>query len=142
MPDAKNKLQMKWKPLLFPIHKHQWVKAYKKLRIKISGYKSHYGLECIETLIEQVYGLGCPYCDRILDYRTISVDHDIPVSRGGESLAKNIQISCLICNRRKGRMTGEEYRTLLNYLESYDEVVINYILMKLSSRDWGTKGEK
>ena len=31
------------------------------------------------------------------------VDHIIPVSKGGESIAENLQASCFNCNRKKGK---------------------------------------
>lgn len=47
----------------------------------------------------------CPYCG--CPYPT-TVDHDIPVSRGGTSDRANLVPCCWPCNHRKGARTGAE----------------------------------
>lgn len=41
--------------------------------------------------------------------RAATIDHIIPVSRGGADVIANMQLACLECNRKKGDMTMEEY---------------------------------
>jgi len=41
--------------------------------------------------------------------RNWDVDHDIPVSRGGENGIANLLPSCKDCNRKKGNRTSDEY---------------------------------
>ncbi len=45
-------------------------------------------------------GWTCQYCGS--ERATLTVDHVIPRSRGGESVWENIVASCAPCNRRKG----------------------------------------
>jgi 5-methylcytosine-specific restriction endonuclease McrA len=52
----------------------------------------------------------CAYCGlRAL----LTVDHRIPLSRGGKNLISNILPACRTCNSRKHNRTEDEYRALL-----------------------------
>lgn len=44
----------------------------------------------------------CAYCFVPLDDRNFSLDHIIPLSRGGQHRISNMQITCWPCNRWKG----------------------------------------
>jgi 5-methylcytosine-specific restriction endonuclease McrA len=50
----------------------------------------------------------CQYCGH--EATSLTVDHVIPRSRGGESVWENIVASCAPCNRRKGNRTPHEAR--------------------------------
>lgn len=45
----------------------------------------------------------CQICGKILLDREIEIDHVIPYSRGGTSDESNLRVTCLDCNRRKGK---------------------------------------
>ena len=47
----------------------------------------------------------CEYChtSEIWQYSRFTVDHIIPVSRGGTDTQENLALACFHCNRRKGR---------------------------------------
>lgn len=45
----------------------------------------------------------CQICGKILLDREIEIDHIIPYSRGGTSDESNLRVTCLECNRRKGK---------------------------------------
>jgi 5-methylcytosine-specific restriction endonuclease McrA len=53
-------------------------------------------------------GWTCQYCGT--DRHTLTVDHVIPRSRGGESIWENIVASCAPCNRKKGNRLPQEIR--------------------------------
>jgi 5-methylcytosine-specific restriction endonuclease McrA len=53
-------------------------------------------------------GWTCQYCGT--DKHSLTVDHVIPRSRGGESVWENIVASCAPCNRRKGNRLPQEIR--------------------------------
>ena len=53
-------------------------------------------------------GWTCQYCGA--ERPTLTVDHVIPRSRGGESVWENIVASCAPCNRRKGNRLPREIR--------------------------------
>ena len=52
-------------------------------------------------------GWMCQYCGA---RTSLTVDHVIPRSRGGESVWENIVASCAACNRRKGNRMPHEIR--------------------------------
>jgi len=52
----------------------------------------------------------CVYCNKKLKSKDITLDHCIPVWRGGESIVKNVVVSCSWCNQDKGSLTAEEYQ--------------------------------
>ncbi len=51
---------------------------------------------------------SCQYCGKTLCYNSLSVDHILPVSRGGRTSWKNCVAACTSCNMRKGSKTPEE----------------------------------
>ena len=62
----------------------------------------------------------CQHCRRKLnpatrypDKRTASLDHIIPLARGGKHEASNVQLLCLDCNRRKGARAANDQLRLI-----------------------------
>jgi 5-methylcytosine-specific restriction endonuclease McrA len=53
-------------------------------------------------------GNRCAYCDRLLKRGELTVDHVIPVSRGGRSTWGNTVTACAPCNQRKANRTPHE----------------------------------
>lgn len=50
----------------------------------------------------------CQYCGRKFQSSELSLDHVIPISRGGKSTWENVVCACLPCNVRKGnKLLGE-----------------------------------
>ncbi len=50
----------------------------------------------------------CQYCGREFPSTQLSVDHVLPVSRGGGNSWSNVVCACRRCNRTKGRRTPQE----------------------------------
>jgi 5-methylcytosine-specific restriction endonuclease McrA len=50
----------------------------------------------------------CPYCQK-WHIGTPSIDHKIPISRGGPHSLENLSLCCLRCNSAKGALTVEEF---------------------------------
>jgi 5-methylcytosine-specific restriction endonuclease McrA len=52
----------------------------------------------------------CQYCGRRGTAFELTLDHILPRSRGGKTLAENLCAACRECNNRKGDRTPEEAR--------------------------------
>ncbi len=52
----------------------------------------------------------CQYCGERLPKASLTVDHVLPRSKGGETTWENIVAACGSCNRRKGGRTPDEAR--------------------------------
>lgn len=56
----------------------------------------------------------CYYCGCTVEESKRTVDHKIPVSRGGLTKQDNLVMSCQKCNNEKDFLTEEEYNEFLN----------------------------
>lgn len=61
----------------------------------------------LSKLIEEAN--QCPYCGDDISKQNKSVDHIIPLSKGGEHIISNIAICCLKCNLAKGNKILKEW---------------------------------
>lgn len=70
----------------------------------------------------------CYYCGTMLDTtkrstdkgekvtpKDLTIDHMVPMSRGGTGMIDNKVLCCLRCNHDKGCLTAEEFRVVLMY---------------------------
>lgn len=62
-----------------------------------------------ESNIKKFKTLTCILCYRPIRFKDDSIDHKIPVKRGGTNEYKNLGVAHLICNRKKGIMTLGEW---------------------------------
>jgi 5-methylcytosine-specific restriction endonuclease McrA len=59
----------------------------------------------------------CRFCGKRLKLTTATVDHLVPLSRGGDRKPNNTGLACHDCNSNKGNRTEEEFvRWLRNQL--------------------------
>lgn len=59
--------------------------------------------------IKQVKSTGrCFYCQ--LETSDLCIEHQVPLSRGGENTLSNVVASCRSCNNRKNNKTPEEFK--------------------------------
>jgi len=76
------------------------------------------GLKLIQRVYEHniaLYGkLTCILCMNHIEFGQDSLEHKIPVSRGGKNIFENLGISHLICNIKKNTKTVEEYLEIQN----------------------------
>lgn len=63
-----------------------------------------------EDNIKQFGTLTCYLCLKPIEFRQDSLEHKIPLSRGGTNLYENLAIAHRSCNCKKHNKTEEEYR--------------------------------
>lgn len=56
----------------------------------------------------------CYYCRTMLDAETATMDHVVPISRGGRSVRGNVVTACKECNTQKRYLTPAEW---IEYLQ-------------------------
>ena len=54
-------------------------------------------------------GQRCVYCASPLDAHTATLDHVLPLARGGAHDAENVVVACGPCNRLKGDLLPQEF---------------------------------
>lgn len=58
---------------------------------------------------KQKLSLGlCHYCDQKFDKTLLTMDHIVPVARGGKTTKGNVVVACKACNSEKKWMTPVE----------------------------------
>jgi len=76
-----------------------------------------------------VRGSNCHYCKTSLVYDSVkrgqtqplnrgTIDHRVPVCRGGQNRLGNYVSACRKCNEEKGQLTEKEYLVVLRYRKS------------------------
>src|SRR5208283_587336 len=73
-----------------------------------------YGVKLYCTQIQwlnllKAFDFKCFYCHAELSKKTRTLDHKIPLSRGGSNEPENLVPCCRTCNSRKHNMTAEEF---------------------------------
>jgi 5-methylcytosine-specific restriction endonuclease McrA len=116
--------------ILTPEYKRKWNKEYYQrnidkmrriisarsgLRRELKSVKNY--KEVIKTIqrayednIKKYGTLTCYLCLKPIDFKKDSLEHKIPLSRGGTNEYENLAIAHLICNQKKQNKTESEYR--------------------------------
>jgi 5-methylcytosine-specific restriction protein A len=63
----------------------------------------------------------CHYCARTVGARALTMDHLVPIIRGGRSIRANLVPSCHECNARKQSALPWEWEEYLRGLPGVDE---------------------
>jgi 5-methylcytosine-specific restriction endonuclease McrA len=79
-------------------------------RAKVTARRAFESVGPIDPLVvlEMCDGV-CRLCGEDVDPDDFHVDHDVPVSRGGEHHLANLQVAHPACNRRKHNLLTDEY---------------------------------
>ena len=83
---------------------------------------------------------NCPYCETIIYWRELSIDHIIPKSKGGANDSSNLVWTCRTCNISKGDLTGEEFKALLAFLNEHKTMKDSVLArMRAGGRAYGRR---
>tara|TARA_R110002020_G_scaffold82163_4_gene203428 strand:- start:205 stop:690 length:486 start_codon:yes stop_codon:yes gene_type:complete len=121
---------------------HRLMKKSSTLRTTLKRRSKEYEVEFnislteIRNILYKCYGKKCRYCNSNLLVNNMACDHIHPLSLGGNSTPKNLQMICMRCNTRKGPLTDKNFGKILKWLSRQDPDLSKYVLRKMSSRDF------
>ena len=121
---------------------HKLMKKSSTLRTTLKRRSKEYEVEFnislteIRDILYKCYGRKCRYCDTKLLVNNMACDHIHPLSLGGNSTVRNLQMICMRCNTRKGPLTDKLFGKLLRWLSHQESELQKYVLRKMSSRDF------
>ena len=73
-------------------------------------------------------GLACCYCNSDIEETTLSLDHVIPYSKGGNNLASNLVTACSKCNCSRGDRTISDFaQAVASYLDTTAAQILSHI---------------
>jgi len=148
-PSNISRWETKFKRKLHRFHKQFAKKTFHRLMKKSSTLRStlkrrskeyevefNISLEEVRELLYKAYGRKCKYCDSRLLVSNMVCDHIMPLSLGGSSVPRNLQMICMRCNTRKGPLTNKNFKRILQWLSHQDEDLSKYVLKKMASKDF------
>ena len=115
--------------------KSSTLKSSLKKRSKEYEVEFNMSLTEIREMLYISYSKKCNYCIKKLNVTNMVCDHIVPLSSGGGSIKKNLQMICASCNTKKGPLTDKQYMNFLVWIKKQDEEVKDYILRKLAKSD-------
>ena len=134
-----------FKDKLVPIHRTFWKQSYKKLSSKMSSLRGSLKRRSLEydvtfeissgqirEMFYEMYGQKCKYCEKVLTFRTIACDHIVPLSKGGDTIAENLQLICKTCKTRKGPLDEEDFNILIQLIQELPAELSMYVMKKLA----------
>ena len=98
---------------------------------KQRGETLFYGKRELLTMV--VMYPNCPYCGEPLRGSNLSLDHRTPLARGGTMDLENYDATCRRCNKRKGQLTADEYRAILEVIKDWPLDARRDVLMRLAA---------
>jgi 5-methylcytosine-specific restriction endonuclease McrA len=101
---------------------------------KFNGEDLPYTLDELRRLviIPGVSDPFCPYCKLIaISESTFTVDHRVPLIRGGSWQLSNLIVCCASCNTIKGCMTSDEYKALRTLVHDWNPYAANDLFKRL-----------
>ena len=103
-------------------HKERWRASHRLHQFKRrSNVSTTNDGTVTDSVLRDLYSKEiCTYCNRKTPEDKRTIDHVIPLSRGGTHSASNLTMACLSCNCSKGAKTAEEFMELNNDNHSKD----------------------
>lgn len=80
--------------------------------------------------------ITCTYCLVNVPFIQMSIDHSMPLSRGGTHDVSNLVACCLPCNSAKGDLDATEFRGLISYLATTSAEATRSVLRRLRAAGW------
>lgn len=93
-------------------HYHEWKWRYKirKALLKAAGPFTKQTIQAVyEDNIKKYGTLTCYLCLNPIEFGDDTLEHKIPISRGGTNAYENLAIACYKCNSSKKDKTVEEF---------------------------------
>ena len=91
----------------------EYIKMCRQQRKALMRNGSKLSIKRIQMVYEdniKKYGtLTCIYCLKSIEFGKDTLEHKIPIIRGGTNDYENLAVACFSCNSSKGRKTVEEY---------------------------------
>lgn len=87
-------------------------KATHKRRATIREAAGAFTISQVMSRVEY-FGWRCRYCLLRLTDKTLTLDHQIPLCRGGSNWPSNIVPACSHCNKSKNKKTFKEYQAII-----------------------------
>jgi len=103
-----------------------------RTRTKKAGKETTFKTADIRVKVADALGSLCPYCGEKITHKNFSLDHILPLARGGESDLDNIEIICLTCNKQKDKMLKDEFVKLKNLIKELTPESQRYVNSQLS----------
>ena len=92
----------------FIIHPGGKFKIPSILKMKYLVKRKYAALRFTKNAVFRRDQFSCQYCMRPLDHSSITMDHIIPKSKGGDNSFLNCVAACKPCNTKKGNKLPEE----------------------------------
>lgn len=73
----------------------------------------------VRKMIYMDAGKRCQLCGKKLLLQDMTLDHIVPLSRGGADTVENLQCTCYACNQLKGNVTPEDFTDCINRIFKY-----------------------
>jgi len=61
--------------------------------------------------------IRCCFCDKVMNTNEITLEHIVPLSRGGTWLRSNLTLACKRCNNTRGSLPFDEFKSLVHKLK-------------------------
>ena len=66
------------------------------------------------------YNGCCGICGKPVRFKKLTIDHKVPLSKGGTNALNNLQLACGTCNQAKQNFTEEEFLEKLWDLDAFN----------------------